>query len=299
MRSKVSIALTCWWLIPLLAALLPATDIPTATAPLPPPPPVKLAILKLIPNPGDQEGNFAKLDRSAREAAAAGAGILVTSECYLDGYLGHSRMHPGMTVERLLQASEPLEGPYVQRAAALARELSVWLVFGFSERRGGQVFNTAALIDPAGRIAGTYSKSHIGRPYELYEAGSTFPVFDTPFGRLGLLICFDRQVPETSRLLALRGAGLIIIPAHSPNVDLINEDLMMRVRAYENNTYVVLANPFNSLVVEPGGDIIAHHPSRSEEGIVYAWIDFSRRDADRDSITGRRPGIYGDLVRPE
>lgn len=256
------------------------------------------ASLKIIPVPGDKTANFAKLETHARRAAAGGARLIVTSECYLDGYLGHTKMHPGMTLEKLREFAEPVDGPYVRKAAALARELSVHLVFGFSEKRGDKVFNTAALIAPDGRILGTYSKSHTARPVEIYEPGSDFPVFDTAVGRIGLLICFDRQLPETSRLLALKGAEMILIPAHSPVVDLINEDVMMRVRAYENNVYIVLANPFNTLVVDPGGDFIAHNAVRDDEGIVYARIDLGKREPDRGALVQRRPEIYGGLVKP-
>jgi predicted amidohydrolase len=258
-------------------------------------PAVTVASLKLIPLPNDKPANYAKFERATREAAAKGASIIVTSECYLDGYLGHRKMHPEMTQAKLAAIAEPVDGPYVRQAAALARELSIHIVFCFSEWRDARVFNTAALLAPDGSVLGTYSKSHTA-PIELYEPGSEFPVWDTPVGRIGLLVCFDRQVPETSRLLALRGAEMILIPAHSPVVDLINEDVMMRVRAYENNAFVVLANPFNTLVVNPDGDIIAHEAGSDKEVIVYAHLDLSRRDPDRDALTSRRPELYGELA---
>jgi len=270
--------------------------LPTARAAGETPAPFKVAVLKLIPVPGDKAGNYARFEQFAREAASGGAKLLVTSECYLDGYLGHKKMHPEMTLEKLAAIAEPLDGAYVQRAAALARELSVHLVFCFSEKRGAKVFNTAALITPEGRVAGTYSKSHTGR-VEWYEPGREFPVFETALGKIGLLICFDRQFPETSRTLALKGAELIVIPAHSPVVDRINEDVMMRVRAFENNAYVVLANPFNALVSNPEGEIIAQNTVREEQGVLYAPIDLATRDDHRGALADRQPEIYGELTK--
>lgn len=258
--------------------------------------PMTIASLKIIPEPGNKAGNFAKFERYARQAAGDGAKIIVTSECFLDGYLGHKKMHPEMTLEKLAAMAEPIDGPYVQKAAALARELSVHLLFGFSERRGPRVYNTAALIAPTGKLLGTYSKSHTGD--ELYEPGSEFPVFATPVGRIGMLICFDRQLPETSRTLALKGAEIILIPAHSPNVGVINEDLMMRVRAYENNVFVVLANPYNTVIVDSSGEIIAHNAVREAEGIVAVKIDLAQRDSDRGAFQNRRPELYRELVQP-
>jgi predicted amidohydrolase len=259
-------------------------------------PVVTVAGLKLIPMLNDKAGNYARFEQFAREAAAAGAGILVTSECYLDGYPGHKTMHPEITHENMLELSETVDGPYVRKAAALAKELAVHIVFCFSERRGEKVYNTAALLGSNGQVLGTYSKSHTG-DVEWYEPGNEFPVWDTPVGKIGILICFDRQMPETSRMLGIKGAEMILIPAHSPVVDRINEDVMMRVRAFENNAFVVLANPFNTLVSNPDGEIIAQNTVRDEQGIIYAKLDLSTREADRGALEKRRPELYGELSK--
>jgi predicted amidohydrolase len=283
--------------VSLILASALAAPVPAAgTAATPPSPSVKIAILKLIPAPYAKAENFAKLEKHAREAAAAGAKILVSSECYLDGYLGNRAMHKDITPERLMEVAETIDGPYVRRAGALARELKVTLVFGFSEKRGAEVFNTAALFGPDGKLLGTYSKSHTGG--ELYAPGSEFPVFDTPHGRVGLLICYDRQVPETSRILAVRGAEMILIPAHSPSVSRMNEDVMMQIRAYENNVFIALANPFNALATNPDGEMIAHNADRNAEGILYAEFDPAKRARKRTPINSRRPEIYQALVKP-
>lgn len=266
------------------------------TGPLLAAPAVKVGVLKVIPTPGDKAGNYARFEQFAREAAAGGATLIVTSECYLDGYLGHKKMHPDMTLPKLLAASEPMDGTYLTRAGALARELKVHLLFGFSERRGEKAYNTAALFTPEGKLAGRYSKAHLGN-VEWYEPGNEFPVFDTSIGRIGILICFDRQFPETSRLLALQGAQMILIPAHSPQVDRINEDVMMRVRAFENNAFVVLANPFNALVANPAGEIIAQNVVRDEQGVIFANLDLAERDSHRGALADRRPEIYGPLTK--
>jgi predicted amidohydrolase len=277
--------------------LLPGFLVLAVTAFAAEPAPFKVAVLKIIPRAGDKAGNYAKFEQFAREAAAGGAKLLVTSECYLDGYLGHQKMHPEMTTAKLLTIAEPVDGPHVQRAEALARELGAHIVFGFSERRGDKLFNSAALLTPDGKVAGTYSKAHTGGKVELYEPGGEFPVFATPLGQIGLLICLDRQFPETSRTLAVRGAQLILIPAHSPTVDRINEDVMMRVRAFENNAFVVLANPFNALVANPEGEIIAQNAVRDDEGVLFADVDLTKRAPGRAALEQRRPELYGELTK--
>jgi predicted amidohydrolase len=258
-------------------------------------PSVKVAALKVIPVAYDKDGNYRRFEQFAREAAAAGAQVIVTSECYLDGYLGNIKMRPELTFEKLLTFTEPVDGPYVRKAAALAKELGVHILFCFSERRGEKAFNTAALFSPGGALLGTYSKSHTGG--EFYSPGSDFPVWETSVGRIGVLICFDRQMPETARMLAMQGAEMILIPAHSPVVERINEDVMMRVRAYENNAFVVLVNPFNTLIANPDGEIIAHNPVRDEQGVILAELDLGARDPERAALTRRRPEIYGGLVQ--
>lgn len=278
----------------LLAAVLPVAAGTDSREPVPPP--VKVAGLRLVPAVGDKEGNFRRLEAFARQAAGQGARILVTSECFLDGYYGNLRQRPDAREVLLGGMAESLDGEFVRRACALARELSVYLAFGFSENRAGRLYNSVAFITPRGEVAGTYSKSHVDVT-ESYEPGTDFPVFPTEHGNIGLLVCYDRQLPETSRLLALRGAQIILVPVHSANVDLINEDLMMRVRAYENNVFVVLNGPFNSLVADPTGELIARRGPEVGEGILYADIDLRRRDPEGGPIARRHPEYYTELGR--
>lgn len=272
----------------LLASLLSAA---------PTPPSVTIAGLKIVPVVGDKAANFAKLEHHARLAAGKGAKIIITCEGYIDGYYGNLRRRPNAREILLGGLAEPVDGHYVRKAAELARELRIYLLFGFSELRDGKLYNTIAILTPGGQVAGTYSKSHVERT-ESYEPGREFPVFNTEYGRFGVLVCYDRQLPETSRLLALKGAEMILVPAYSENVDLINEDLMMRVRAYENNVFVVLNGPFNSLAADPTGELIARSGPESGEGIVYSTIDLARRDPEGGPMARRHPEYYGPLSQP-
>jgi predicted amidohydrolase len=267
-----------------------------AAAPAGEPPSFKLAALKLIPKSWDKEANFAKLQEYARKAAAAGASLVVTPEGYLEGYVGNTKFSDDLTFERYLAVAEPIDGPYLTRARVLAAELRIHLALGFAERRGAQVFNTVALLSPRGELIGSYSKSHNSRVIEPFNTdGSAFPVHATALGRIGMLVCYDRQLPETSRILAIKGAQIILVPAFGLGITKINEDVMMRTRAYENSVYVAHVHPKNTFVVDPKGTIVAQEEGE-HEAIVLATVTLDERIGD-GPIRDRRPEIYEELLR--
>ena len=110
--------------------------------------------------------------------------------------------------------AEPIPGPITARLSEQARRHRTWIAFSIVERDGADLFNTGVLIDRTGRIAGKYRKVQL--PFEEVSLGiapgSSFPVFDTEFGRLGMLICHDASFPEAARELALQGAEMILMP---------------------------------------------------------------------------------------
>jgi predicted amidohydrolase len=280
--------LVCWVLA--AGAIAAAADAPSFV----------FAGLKLLPDAWDKEANFKKLELYTRRAAAAGADFIATPEGYLEGYVGNGKIAKGrsgvdLTRERYLEIGEALDGPMMRRIAALARELKKYLLVGFAERRGDKMYNTAVIYSPEGAVIAKYSKSHCGgEPFN--EPGSEFPVFPTPLGRLGLLICFDRQMPETSRILAIKGAQIILVPAFGLGTTEINEDIMMRTRAYENSVYVAHIHPVNTFIVDPKGTIVAQ--SRGDgETIVAARITLDDRIGANKAFRQRRPEIYKEILK--
>jgi predicted amidohydrolase len=256
-----------------------------------------LAGLKLLPTPWDKEANFAKFEGYARKAAAAGADMIVTPEGYLDGYSGNRKVTPDSTPEKYHAVGEELDGPYMQRIAQLARELRVFLVIGFAERNEGKMYNSLVMFSREGERVGRYSKTHnVAKEEPDNTNGTEFPVFDTELGRLGMLVCYDRQLPETSRILAIKGAGLILVPAFGLGIQKMSEDIMMRTRAYENGVYVAHVHPKNTFIVDPKGNILAQQEG-DKEGIVMAEIHLDERIGS-GSIGRRRPEIYGEILGP-
>lgn len=254
-----------------------------------------VAGLKVMPETGNKAANFALFEKLTRRAASAGANFIVTPEGYLDGYLGSPKIAPGITHEKLLASADPIDGPVLQKVAALAKELKVHILFGFSERSGDKVFNSVALFAPDGTLAGRYSKTHTVPGGEIYDPGHELKVFDTKLGQMGVLICFDRQPPENARTLALRGAQFIVVPAFGKTSNVMDEDILLRARAYENGIYIIYSSPRNAFVADPDGNIVSQVRSDEDE-LMFAKVVLDGRIGDRNAIQVRHTELYGRLL---
>ncbi|MCX7827516.1 MAG: carbon-nitrogen hydrolase family protein, partial [Verrucomicrobiae bacterium] len=153
---------------------------------------------------GDKAANYRRAEPMIREAAAAGAKIVCTTECFLDGYAIADKNIP-LTTYRAL--GEPIPaGPYYRRLARLAGDLKILLVAGMLEADGEHRCNTAAIIAPDGQLIGTYRKQFLEHESVRNTAGTVSSVHATPFGRLGVMICADRRDPAIVRRFCESGA---------------------------------------------------------------------------------------------
>jgi predicted amidohydrolase len=248
-----------------------------------------VAGLRVVPDRWDKESNLRKLDKFAREAAAKGAGVVVTPEGFLDGYVGNDR---DLDKQRYFGIAEPIDGPSMLRVRDLAKELKIYLAAGFAELRRDQVYNSVVIFGPGGDIVSRYSKTHCGGEPHNTE-GTEFPVVETPLGRWGTLICLDRQLPETSRILAIKGAQVILVPSYGMYSEI--NDVMMRTRAYENGVYVVFVHPKRALIIDPRGTVVASDSGDGDQ-IVTGSIKLDER-VGKGPIRSRRPEIYGELLK--
>jgi predicted amidohydrolase len=253
-----------------------------------------VAGLQMMPERWGKEANFRKLERFAHEAAGRGANVIVTPESFLDGYVANDKANrPFASPEKYFGVGEAIDGPLLERVRRLAGELKVWLAAGFAERRGDRMYNSVALFSPAGALALRYSKTHTANDEPYNTKGTKFPVTETPLGRWGTLICMDRQLPETSRILAVKGAQLILIPAWGSYNE--TNDIMMRTRAYENGVWLAFVHPNRCLIVDPRGNIAAQNIGEGEQ-IVTARVQLSG-GPERSPIRFRRPEIYGEILK--
>jgi predicted amidohydrolase len=254
-----------------------------------------LAALKVTPTPWDKEGNLQKLDRFARQAARAGAQVVVAPEGFLEGYVWNDANPKDFTRERYVEVGEAFDSPFMARVAALAKELRIYLSIGYAERRGREMYNSVIIYSPEGEVVSRYSKSHTASDEPFNTKGSEFPVVDTTLGRWGTLICFDRQLPETARILAVKGAQLILVPAWGMCGEI--NDVMMRTRAFENGVHVAFVHPERCLIIGPDGTVIAQDGKAGDE-VVMAPVTL-RPAGSSGPIRRRRPELYGELVQSD
>ena len=164
-------------------------------------------------NTADRTANIEKLQRHIRQAAAEGAELVVLQEL-------HNGLYFCQTEDtNLFDQAEPIPGPSTELFGALAKELGIVLVLSLFERRApGLYHNTAVVLERDGSIAGKYRKMHIPDDPAYYEkvyftpGDLGFEPIDTSVGRLGVLVCWDQWYPEAARLMAMRGAEMLIYP---------------------------------------------------------------------------------------
>jgi len=217
--------------------------------------------------------------------------VIVAPEGFLEGYVGNDKRTPGLDRDRYLAVAEPPDGLLLNRVRGLARELRVHLMLGFAEKRAGEVFNSAVLCSPSGELALRYAKTHTADDEPFNTKGTEFTVADTALGRWGALICFDRRLPETARILALKGARLILVPSWGAYGEI--NDKMMRVRAYENGVHVVFAHPNRGLIIDPNGKILTQNAGAGDQ-IVMMPVKLSTGPPQH--LRNRRPEIYGEML---
>lgn len=166
--------------------------------------------------------------------------------------------------------AEPLNGPTAAALSEAAGRQKAYVVAGIYERDGKRIYNTAVLIDRAGKLVGSYRKAYL--PQEESDAGLTpgddLPVFETDFGKVGIMVCWDVQYPEPARGLAAAGAEVIALPIWG------GSELLTRARAIENHVFVVTSSyDMRTMVVDPAGEVLADAPT--EPGVAAATVDLA------------------------
>jgi deaminated glutathione amidase len=268
---------------------------------------VRAAAVQLHSTP-DRDRNMEAADRLTRAAAAAGAELVLLPEKW--PVLG--------TPEDVAAGAEPFDGPTLRWARGVARELGVDLVAGsFAERVPGEDRNrnTSVHVGPDGEVLATYRKMHMfdvevgGRTYR--ESDHEAPGDDIVLSRtaggvgLGLTVCYDVRFPELYRILAVRGARILTVPAaFTLTTTREHWEVLLRARAIEDQCFVVAANQIGehapgirsggrSMIVDPWGVVLAQAPD--SETFVVAELDLDAQDGVRrrvPSLANRRPAAY-------
>jgi N-carbamoylputrescine amidase len=259
----------------------------------------------------DMQACFATIEALLDDARAAGAGLVVLPEAALGGYVA-SLHEEGVDPPPALDA----DGPELRRVMELARELVVCVGF-FEAGDDGACHNVAACVSGDG-LLGLHRKVHMPlREGRLTTPGDALEAFDTPVGRIGMLICYDKAFPEAARTLALDGAQVVATLSAWPSsvtgaAEKLTDDrqwrraeLWDRARAAENSLVVASANQTGSFgtlrflggarIVEPGGDVVA--ATGTQPGLAVASFDLdaalARARRALSPINDLRPDVYG------
>jgi len=270
--------------------------------------PYKACLCQIDCKFGETKTNVDKVISCMREAAANGAVLMLFPECALEGYCFDSK-------EEVEKYAIEAKGPEIAEICAVAKELNVYACFGFTEKREDKYYNSAALVGPNG-IEHVYSKMHM--PYigldKFAEKGQPpVPPIETPYGKFGMIICYDCRFPELARYYFAQGADVILQPTNWPYGSEYTREVLPIARAFENNYYWLSCNRVGdektshfiggSRAVGPNGRIIVAANEETEE-MLYVEIDVDKArqkhfysvegdwsiDVDKD----RRPEVFGD-----
>lgn len=256
------------------------------------------------------------------EAKQAGASLVVFPETSLQGYPPNTSLMSTEQTVRLYQdvAESVPDGPNVAKIIAKAVEQEMFVIFGLTEsvEQAGVLYNTLVLAGPEGYI-GKYRKVHLGITEQVFwRRGQEWPVFDTAIGKIGMLICYDKMWPESTRELTLAGAEILVMgtawcnmPGHGDgdeNLWVRQYKLYDQVRAAENGRWFVSSNLVGELggldffglsqIVDPFGDVVASSGTE-KVGLTFAEIDVRQGLASASAVNqgtflirDRRPETY-------
>ena len=201
----------------------------------------------------DKEANYRRGAAMIREAAAGGAKIVVTSEGFLDGFMNGDRTIP-LSMYRSLAERIP-GGEYYQRFSDLAKELKIYLAIGTAEFDAGHTYNTVAFIGPDGNLIGKHRKTKMN-PFEAIRdtPGDEATVLDTPYGRVGFRICYERAFPDLVKQTCDAGADYVFFVSGGTFGP--SNTRTIQARSRENGQYMIFVHPTQFLVTAPDGSVV-------------------------------------------
>ena len=255
---------------------------------------------------GDPKTNREKILATIRAAAEREAQLVTFPECALTGYAFNS-------LDEAVPFAEGVDGPSAQAIAEVCSETNTYAVAGFIEEDNGKFYNAAMLVGPNG-VVGSYRKVHlpfIGIDRFLNPGDRPFEVFDLPFGKVGVNICYDISFPEPARALKLMGAELIVLITNWPTAAWRSPQFVANTRALENHLFYAAVDRIGvergwefigrSKVIDCNGDTLAEASADREELLVVS-VELAEANNNRivnvagsyevDRVKDRRPEFY-------
>ncbi len=245
---------------------------------------------------GEPEKNLSRVRDMTAEARRRGSEVVVFPELWSTGY----------DLERVQEHATPTDQGVFAEVAKLAKEHSIHIIGSLLAVKGQGYSNTAVVFSPRGQLLAEYSKVHLFRPLEedrYLVPGQEAPVFDLPWGRSALAICYDLRFPELFRKYALAGARMVFLTAEWPYPRVMHWQTLLRARAIENQCFMVACNRVgesgdwsffgHSAIYGPSGELIVG--AAEEEMLLTAVIDLDAIEKTRKLITvfeDRQEGVY-------
>lgn len=242
---------------------------------------VHVALIQFESIMGDVNASIEKAIPMITAAADQGAQIICLPELFSTGY------NLRILGEKFPSMGETVDGPTIQALQGIAKEKSVYIIAPialYKPELPGVLYNSAVLITDEGKVEGVYDKNHLWALERFYfRSGDDYPVFNTRYGRIGIMICYDAGFPEVARILTCKGAEIIFCPSAWCHEDMDIWHLNMPQRALENSCYVCAVNRFGqegddlymsgySMVCNPRGKILAHL-TEEKENTLHCTLD--------------------------
>lgn len=277
---------------------------------------VKIALCQ-IRVVADKRLNIKAAEHAVREAHGKGAKIISLPEVWNSPYATSSFPENAEEIPPCLDDLSKEKHPSTSLITSLAKELEIYLIGGsFPEKEKENVYNTCIVADPSGKIIAKHRKVHLFdidvpgkitfKESDTLSPGNEISVFETPFCRIGLGICYDIRFPELSAALCQKGAQVLIFPgAFNLTTGPAHWELLQRARAVDNQLYVAAISPArsenadgyqawgHSSVVNPWGEVIA--TTDEKPSIVYADLDMEQVAEMRKNIPTsqqKRPDLF-------
>lgn len=195
---------------------------------------MRLSIAQIETKLNSKFSNLEKISWNVKEAKKQQSDLIVFPELCLTGY----SIGPWLS-----DAAEKIEGPSMQYMKGLSKEVGIHVLYSFPEKYHDHYFITTTLISNRGEVLGIYRKTHLFHDEKpFFASGDELPVFETKFGTIGIMSCFDLEFPEVARILRLKGASMILIPTSNMLPYKEYQLIYAQCRAMENEIPVILCN---------------------------------------------------------
>jgi predicted amidohydrolase len=257
----------------------------------------KVALAQIELELGCPDQNLITASKAVREAAEKGADLVLLPELWASGY----------DLENTPEYASPLGEGWFARMSHLAQAANIALGGSLIEEEGGKFYNTFALINQTGKLLGYYRKGHL---FDLideknyFQPGNQLAVIESPWGKLGLALCYDLRFPELFRAYALEGVQTILLVAEWPQRRIAHWDALLLARAIENQCFIAAVNKVgtskgeklggNSAVIGPMGEMLFQ--PQAAPGVYLAAIDPAETAKIRrwmPVLQDRNPDLYG------